>query len=125
MTAVTIDGETIRVSLEGMDKIWALKRELEIPLAHVRAAAVAPAGIKPWGIRAPGTSIPGRYRAGTWRGSGTKEFWNVRDDEKALVLDLDGDEYTRVVIETAEPNEVVAAIESAMDRISQIAGNER
>jgi hypothetical protein len=113
MTKVRIDGETIRISLDGWDKVWALRGGIEIPLAHVRAARVAPPGLKPRGIRAPGTAVPGRYFAGTWRGKRRKEFWNVRTRESALVLDLEGDEFTRVVIGVADPTALVAEIDRA------------
>src|SRR5215211_6864192 len=104
MTTVTTEEDVIRISMEGMGKVWALKSGLTIPLAHVRAVQVAPPNLRPRGLRAPGTSLPGVFNAGTWRGRGTKEFWNVRHKEKALVLELEGDEYSRVVIEVDDPH---------------------
>jgi hypothetical protein len=51
---------------------------------------------------------------GTWRGRGTKEFWNVRKNrENVLVLDLEGDDYTRVAIEVDDPAALAAEIEHA------------
>lgn len=113
MATVTVDGDIVRVALQGMDKVWALKGGVEIPLAHIRAVTVAPAGLKPKGLRAPGTALPGLFYAGTWRGRGTKEFWIVRDKAKALVIDLEGDEYTRVAVEVDDPAAVSAEIERA------------
>jgi hypothetical protein len=113
MATVRTDGGVIHIEIEGMDKVLALKGSLDIPLEHVRSVEVAPPDLKPKGVRAPGTSIPGRIYAGTWRGRGTKEFWDIRHKEKALVLNLDGDEYTRVVIEVDAPDDVADRIERA------------
>src|SRR4051794_12434963 len=118
MVTVTIDRETIRISLAGMDQVWALKRGLEIPLAHVRSVSVAPPDLRPRGLRAPGTSIPGRFFAGTWRGRGSKEFWFVHVNAQALVLDLAADDYTRVIVEVADPSTVAAEIEQARQALT-------
>jgi len=113
MTTVTIEEDVIRISMEGMGKVWALKSGLTIPLAHVRAVQVAPADLRPKGIRAPGTALPGVFYAGTWRGRGFKEFWYVHRPEKALVLELEGDAYSRVAVEVGDPHAVAAEIEGA------------
>lgn len=116
MTSVTLDGTTIHITLTPMDKIWALRGDFSIPLASVESVSVAPPDLKPHGIRAPGTHVPGVYRAGTWRGRGTKEFWNVRDPHRALVLELQSHEYTRVIVEVADPASLAAQIEAARIR---------
>ena len=124
MTNVTIDGDKLRISLAGMDRVWALKGDLEIPLASIRSVTVAPPDLKPQGLRAPGTSLPGVIYAGTWRGRGTKEFWNVRKNrEKVLVLDLEGDDYTRVAIEVDDPAALAAEIERARRPVTASATN--
>lgn len=123
MTNVTIDGDKLRISLEGMDKVWALKAELKLPLAHIRSISIAPPDLKPQGLRAPGTSLPGVIYAGTWRGRGTKEFWNVRKNrDKVLVLDLEGADYTRVAIEVDDPAALAAEIERARQAATTTAG---
>jgi hypothetical protein len=114
MTNVTIDGDTLRIELDGMAKFWALKRSLAIPLAQIQSVTVAPPDLKPRGIRAPGTALPGVIYAGTWRGKGAKEFWNLRRArDKVLVLNLTGGEFTRVAIEVVDPAALAAAIERA------------
>lgn len=114
MTNVTIDADTLHISLEGMARIWALKGDLEIPLRQIAAVTVAPADLRPKGLRIPGTALPGVIYAGTWRWRGTKEFWNVRrNKEKTLVLDLTGGDYTRVAIEVDDPAALAAKIDAA------------
>src|SRR5262245_40472834 len=96
-----------------MEKVWALKGGLTIPLADVRAAGVASADLRPRGIRAPGTAVPGYFLAGTWRGKKVKEFWYVNRSAPALVLDLESNEYARVVVKVDDPATVAATIEQA------------
>ena len=37
MVNVVIQGDRVRFEVEGWDRLWALKSQLEIPLAHIRA----------------------------------------------------------------------------------------
>ena len=116
MTSVEIVGDRLLVRLSGWSKVWALKGGLDIPLAHVRSAGFAPSGLKPKGLRAPGSYWPGVIAAGTYRWPGNKEFWSVRHLNKAIVLDLKGDGYDRLVLEVADPAATVAAINEAVAR---------
>jgi 2-methylcitrate dehydratase PrpD len=62
------------------------------------------------GIRAPGTGIPGVIAVGTRRGSFGKDFAVVHGKEIAVVVDLDGASYSRLVVTTADAENVAAAI---------------
>ena len=42
MALVHIDGDDLVVVIEGLDKLWALKSSLTIPLANVRGATADP-----------------------------------------------------------------------------------
>jgi len=114
MTTIATTAASLLIRPEGLDKMWALKGSLEIPLGDVVSVATGSADLAPRGIRAPGTAVPGRYWAGTWRGKAGKEFWIVRDKTKAVVVELTGNDYTRVVVEVADQDAVVAAVRAAM-----------
>jgi hypothetical protein len=117
VTTVEISGNDLVVRFNGLNQLWALKRGFTIPLAHVQQAGLASPGITPNGLRAPGTFIPGgRLIAGTWRSGNAKEFWNVRDRTRAVVTALNGEPYTRLVLQVPDPGTTVAAIESARTR---------
>jgi len=70
------------IRLEGLERLWALKRELIIrraDIVDVDFLAQRPimqdfAGY----YRIPGTSIPWRFLAGTFIRKGDREFWYVR-----------------------------------------------
>ncbi|MDT8914676.1 hypothetical protein [Amycolatopsis sp. PS_44_ISF1] len=118
MAVLSVQGQDLVVDLVGLDKFWTLKSKLTIPLAHVRGATVDPGILdEPKGIRAPGTHLPGVITAGTFRQDGEKVFWAVHDAQKAVVVELTGDErFTRLVIEVDDPRAAVALVERATGR---------
>lgn len=117
MAEIAIVGDKLIVQLRGWEQVWALKRRIEVPLACVRRAVIDPAiARRPEGMRAPGTYLPWVISAGTYRGRGKRAFWSVRNPAKAVVIDLAGHHYTRLVIEVDDPLETVDAIERALER---------
>src|SRR5689334_15124332 len=89
MALVHIDGDDLVVVIEGLDKLWAFKSSLTIPLANVRGATADPGiAADPKGIRAPGAHLPGVITAGTFHLDGEKVFWDVKDASKAVVIEL-------------------------------------
>lgn len=59
MALIRIEGDDLVVVIEGLDKLWAFKGSLTIPLAHVRGATVDPGiAAEPKGVRAPGSHLP-------------------------------------------------------------------
>ncbi|MGW3077244.1 hypothetical protein [Kitasatospora sp. NPDC001132] len=115
MAHVSVDGGNLIVEIEGLDKLWALKSRLTIPLAHVRGATEDPGIAKePKGLRAPGTHVPGVVTAGTFHVDGERIFWDVRDPAKAVVIQLADERYARLVIQVSDPRATVALVEHAL-----------
>ncbi|GAA3290170.1 hypothetical protein Dvina_26925 [Dactylosporangium vinaceum] len=117
MATVRVDADTLVVEIEGIDKLWALKSRLEIPLANVRGATADP-GIarEPKGIRTAGTYLPNYITAGAFRVDGEKVFWDVRDANKAVVIELADERYARLIIEVDDPRATVALVEHSVRR---------
>lgn len=114
MAQVSIDGDNLVVEIEGMDKLWALKSRLVVPLGNVRGATADPGAVKePKGLRAPGTHVPGVVVAGTFYEDGERVFWDVHDPADAVVIELADQRYARLIIGVADPRATVALIESA------------
>jgi len=114
MALISIDGDDLVVEIEGLDKLWALKSRLVIPLANVRGAtADAGAAKEPKGLRAPGTHVPGILVAGTFHVNGERVFWDVHDATKAVVIELADQRYTRLIVQVPDPRATVALIEGA------------
>jgi hypothetical protein len=116
MVRVTIDGDRIHFDVQGWDKLWALKSQLDIPLAHVQGVRADPEPARGWwhGIRLPGTQIPGLLTAGTFYQSDGIVFYDVHDPENTIVLDLEHEHYKRLVVEVENPAATVRMIELAI-----------
>lgn len=68
MVNVVVDGDRVRFEVEGWDRLWALKSQLEIPLAHIRSVSTEPSearGLWP-GVGMPGTNMPGLLTVGSF-----------------------------------------------------------
>ncbi|MFI1565361.1 hypothetical protein ACH4ZX_20300 [Streptomyces sp. NPDC020490] len=120
MALISIDRERglLIAEFQGLDKLWTLKSRLEIPLTHVRGATHDP-GIarEPKGMRVAGTYFPGVITAGRFRHNGERLFWDVKNPDKAVVIELaDGESYDRLVIEVDDPRATVALIEQSITR---------
>ncbi|MBN6039060.1 hypothetical protein [Amycolatopsis sp. 195334CR] len=117
MAVISVRGQDLVVEMEGMDRLWALKSKLTIPLAHIRGATADPGILgEPKGVRAPGTHVPGVITAGTFHQDGEKVFWAVRDAKKAVVVELADERFTRLVVEVDDPRAAVALVEQATSR---------
>jgi hypothetical protein len=115
MARVSIAGDELIVDVEGLDKLWALKSRLTVPLANVRGAT-ADSGMvhEPKGIRVPGTHVPGVIVAGSFYTEGERVFWDVHGGDKAIVIELGDEKYARLVIEVDDPQGTVDMIEKAV-----------
>ncbi len=113
MAEVELTENALIVHVGGMDRLWALKSRLEIPLSHVVGAEVDPEIAREWhkGIRAAGTHVPGVVTAGTFYREGECVFWDVHDPEKSVVIQLRDERYARLVIEVEDPLATAAAIQ--------------
>ncbi|GAA2324506.1 hypothetical protein [Streptomyces cuspidosporus] len=115
MAHISTDDDNLIVEIEGLDKLWALKSRLTIPLAHVRGATADPGILKePKGLRSPGTHVPGVITAGTFHIDGERIFWDVRDPAKAVVIQLADERYARLVVQVPDPRATVSLIEDAL-----------
>ena len=69
MVELTIRGDKLRLQVKGLDRLWAMRSRLDIPLSCVRGIRADPTVARGvWkGVSAPGTHIPGIIIAGTFR----------------------------------------------------------
>jgi len=116
MVEISIHGDRARFEVEGWDKLWALRSQLEIPLAHVRSVRVDPEPARGWwhGLKLAGTGIPGVLTAGTFYQHDGVVFYDVHDPERTIVLELVHETYKRLVIEVSSPEAAVALLSEAL-----------
>lgn len=116
MNAIELTEDELIVEPKGLDKLWGLRRELRVPLAHVRGATVDE-GVaeEPRGVRAPGLAVPGKY-VGTFHRGGEASFWSVSDPRSNIVIQLQDEEFARVVLTVDDPAAAEHAINTALQR---------
>jgi hypothetical protein len=116
MATIELTKTELIVRVEGLDKLWALKSELRVPLKHVSGVHESEAEARKWfhGVRIPGAEIPGVLTAGTFYWHGDFVFWDVHHPERAIAIELHDEKYRRLVIEVADPAATMAAITQAI-----------
>jgi hypothetical protein len=116
MVTVTIHGDSVTFEVEGWDKLWALKSRLEVPLAHITSAVVDDDAAKGWwhGVKLPGTSLPGIITAGTFYQQGRMVFYDTRKPEHTIVVELDHEDYDRLVLQVRDPQAVAQMLNDAI-----------
>jgi hypothetical protein len=115
MATVTIEDGHLVVEVQGLDKLWAFKSHLNIPLANVRGATHDPGIARDHrGWRGPGTYVPGVISAGTFHQDGERIFWDVHDTSKVVVIELAHESYRRLVIQVDDPESTAQSIEHAL-----------
>ena len=117
MVEIRIAGDLAVLEVQGWSRLWALKSRLEIPLANVRGVRVDPEIARGWwkGFKAPGTHVPGVIVAGTFYQDGKRIFWDVRDPERTIVVELVDDRYDELIVEVEDPAAEVARLTAARD----------
>ena len=102
---VAVTDAGVRIELTGMDRIWALRRVVEIARTELEAATVMSrkAARASLGWRLGGTALPGAATLGnyTFRPAreGERQFWAVYRDREVLVIDTTIARPRRVVVQ--------------------------
>ena len=112
---ITIRHGELVIEVERVERIWALRCQLEIPLDHVVGAVAdrSPLRDRPRSVEGVG---PERrvLDAVTFVHAGDRVAWGVRDPAGAIVITLDDERYPRLVVEVEDPTEAVARINTAV-----------
>ncbi len=114
MTTIELTDTELIVHVQGLDMVLSFKSEIRVPLSHVEG--VAPASEEAAaqkGLRVPGISIPG-LTAGTFYGPDGRAFWDVHDPANAIVIYLQHDTFTKLIVEVANPDAAIRDITRAV-----------
>jgi hypothetical protein len=107
------DGELV-LHLHAMEKAEGFHGDIRVPLSSVTAVRVVE---DPWpelrGIRAPGTGLPDVIAVGTRRGGFGKDFAAVHGKGPAVVVELQGAEYGRLVVSADDADAVASSLRGA------------
>ena len=118
MVHITVEGNRVRFEVVGWDKLWALTSKLEIPLSHILGVRADPEPARGWrhGFRMPGTEIPGVLTAGTFIQKDGEVFFDVHNPDGTIVVDLEHEQYKRLIIEVEDPAAAVALLHAAISK---------
>lgn len=113
MAHLRIDHADLVVELSPLEKAGAVRGDVRVPLSAVRAVRVAE-DPRPElrGLRAPGTGIPGLIALGSRRGEG-HDFAAVYHNRPAVVVELEGADFDRLVISVADPEAVAEKVRTS------------
>lgn len=102
---IELGADEVVIRPRGWYKLWALKRELRVPRHAISHAGVGRQDELAIGrgLRMPGTGIPGVLMAGTFIGRHGRQFWLAGRATELLVLELNGQQYQRVVVQVEQP----------------------
>ncbi len=130
MAIIELTNHELSVRIPGWNAVLAMRRSVRVPLAHVRAVRVRPEEanfddviIDSW--RGIGTYTPRRLAAGLIYLRDGVSFYEVRDPELTIAIDVDavrvyGYEVRRLVVQVERESQENAAvrIERALERYS-------
>lgn len=106
--------------VQGMDKFWALKSQIRVPLVHITGVTIDPEAARGWwhGLRMPGTQIPGVITAGTFYQHGRRVFYDVHDTDNTIVIALNHEKFDQLIVEVADPEVEVRKLAAALKSAS-------
>jgi len=101
-------GDEIVVTLNDLEKAGALRGDVHVPFSAVRSVRVSTSPfVDLKGMRAPGTGIPGVIALGTWRGNGYKDFAALYRGGPAVVVELEGAAWRRLLVSAQDAPAIV------------------
>lgn len=114
MAELQIDGDELVLHMSTFEKAEGVHGDIRVPMSSVTSVrAVDTAWPELRGIRAPGTGLPNVVAVGTRRGSFGKDFAAVHGKGPALVVELEGQEYQRLVVTSDDTPGVLSALRGA------------
>lgn len=117
MPRLELTDREIVVHLTAWESIWSLRRSFRVPLAHVRGATEDSGfGGRALGLRIPGTHVPGLIAAGTFIKDSEKQFVYTVRKLQTIVIELAGNDWTRLVIGVPNARDEAARINTAVAR---------
>ena len=123
MARVKIEDGQLVVTMKGVRKYLAspslirMINDVTVPLENVVNATTEYAwSNEPMFQRGNvSASIPGHYFGGNFVQDGDKVFYDLSKKEEAVVINLKGEDYERLIIGVDDPEETVALVQQALD----------
>jgi hypothetical protein len=117
MAELLVDRDELVLHMTGLEKAEGFHGDIRVPLravSDVRTVDTAWPELR--GLRAPGTGMPKVIAVGTRRGDFGKDFAAVHGPGPAVVVELTGADYQRLVATSEDAPAVAASIREAMSK---------
>ena len=119
MSRVKIENDQLIITVQGMRKLFSLKSEVAIHLDNITSVQ----GGLQWkelpqilkSVRAGGTRISSFYFGGTFFQEGNKAFYDVKNQEDAVVIGIKDEDFDTVIIGVDNCEAAVKLIQQALD----------
>ncbi len=111
MADLRIHDDSVTISLTVAEKVEALHENVTIPRSAITSVREVPDGLSEvHGMRMPGTGFPGVILVGTFREPDRTTFAVCHGRRPAVVLDLTGQRFDRIVVTVDNPDEALPAL---------------
>ena len=112
MASLRVHPDRLEIHLTPAEKTLAFRREdVVIQRENIRSVTITD---DPWiwvrGIRAPGALVPLVVAVGVWKFHGGKDFLAIKRRRQAVVIDLIGDDFARVILSTNHAPDLIASL---------------
>jgi hypothetical protein len=108
MAELKVDAESVTLVLSVGERVEAFHGNVTVPRSAVVGVRQVPDGLAEiHGTRSPGTALPGVVMVGTWRASGSVTFAACHGRRPAVVLDLVGQPFDRLVVTVDDPEDTL------------------
>lgn len=110
MANLLVGDDEVTVSLSAAEKLEALHGDVRVPRSSVLQVRVVPDGMdEVHGLKMPGAGLRGVIMVGTWRNSESVTFSVCHGNRPAVVLELTGQPYDRIVVTVDNPEDALAS----------------
>ncbi|GAB3120182.1 hypothetical protein [Glaciibacter psychrotolerans] len=112
MTSLRVHPDRLEIHLSRAEKTMSLRRDgIVVQRENIRSVTITD---DPWiwirGIRAPGLEVPLVIATGTWKFHGGKDFIAIKSKRQAVVIDLVGEEFARIIITTQHAPDLITSL---------------
>ena len=115
MALLRREGPELVVVLNDLEKAGAMRGGVRVPASSVRDVRVSYSPFNELqGMRAPRTGLPGVIALGTWRGNGYKDFAALYRGGPAVVVELEGAPWRRLLVSAQDAPAVVERLQEPL-----------
>jgi hypothetical protein len=108
MVTVTSNENEFIFDIKGSHKFWAFENKIIVPKEKIIKVYQSNDEFTFWiGWKMPGTQLPWVITAGTYIKKGKRNFWDVCNKKKAIIVELKDSYYNKLIIEVENPVETI------------------